>query len=132
VAAVLGKAKVLNIGADQQHQVTDFRQANSMQDRTNAIAISWLRFAIIDLRRYGIAHRTYHRPEHAKLMLGGRAPDSVSRRVAIIAYRDHIREIGLHLFQAKALALVIDPERPKIATNTLAIQNSRRLVISFL
>jgi hypothetical protein len=32
VAAVLGKAKVLNIGAEQQHQVTDFQQANSMQD----------------------------------------------------------------------------------------------------
>jgi hypothetical protein len=32
VAAVLGKAKVLNIGAEQQHQLTDFKQANSMQD----------------------------------------------------------------------------------------------------
>ena len=32
VAAVLGKAKILNIDAEQQHQVTDFRQANSMQD----------------------------------------------------------------------------------------------------
>jgi len=32
VAAVLGKAKVLNIGAEQQYQVTDFQQANSMQD----------------------------------------------------------------------------------------------------
>jgi hypothetical protein len=32
VAAVLGKAKVLNIGAEQQHQLTDFQQAKSMQD----------------------------------------------------------------------------------------------------
>jgi len=32
VAAVLGKAKVLNIGPEQQYQVTDFQQANSMQD----------------------------------------------------------------------------------------------------
>jgi hypothetical protein len=32
VAAVLGKAKILNIGAEQQPQATDFKQANSMQD----------------------------------------------------------------------------------------------------
>jgi len=32
VAAVLGKAKVLNIGAEQQHRVPDFQQANSMED----------------------------------------------------------------------------------------------------
>jgi len=32
VAAVLGKAKVLNIGPEQQYQVTDFQHANSMQD----------------------------------------------------------------------------------------------------
>src|SRR5262245_16096324 len=32
VAAVLGKAKLLNISGEQEHQVTDFRQANSMQD----------------------------------------------------------------------------------------------------
>jgi hypothetical protein len=32
VAAVLGKAKILNIGPQQQYQVTDFQQANSMQD----------------------------------------------------------------------------------------------------
>ena len=32
VSAVLGKAKVLNIGAEQQHRVPDFQQANSMED----------------------------------------------------------------------------------------------------
>jgi hypothetical protein len=32
VAAVLGKAKVPNIGAEQQHRVPDFQQANSMED----------------------------------------------------------------------------------------------------
>ena len=32
VAAVLGKAKLLNISGEQEHQVKDFRQANSMQD----------------------------------------------------------------------------------------------------
>src|SRR6266480_706495 len=32
VAAVLGKAKVLNIGAEQQHKPQDFNTAQSMQD----------------------------------------------------------------------------------------------------
>jgi hypothetical protein len=32
VAAVLGKAKVLNIGPEQQYDAPDFQQANSMQD----------------------------------------------------------------------------------------------------
>ena len=32
VAAVLGKAKILNIGVEQQHKPQDFNTANSMQD----------------------------------------------------------------------------------------------------
>ena len=32
VAAVLGKAKILNIGAEQQPQATDFKEANSMHE----------------------------------------------------------------------------------------------------
>ena len=32
VAAVLGKAKILNIGVEQQHKPQDFNTAQSMQD----------------------------------------------------------------------------------------------------